>query len=240
MCVVFLTSNHAEHIKVLTTALYAPLRLTERERKARERDYVFHCPQCWSVSLNSPQRLISHTVWPHTILHRYTHLNKWAKAKEWDTVSKGDKTFYPQCWTCHNAVLFFHFLPRSSILFHLMGLLLWLADRNTQYHLFLKEKRIKIDHGVTAHSNSSESVTLVWMHCHLLDEWHSTGHRCNLDWTLLFWNFLPNTILALISGHRSFRASHLSHKCCVTNQMFVKITLTPQEHNVISTSLINK
>lgn len=62
MCVVFLASNHAEHIKVLTTALYAPLRLTERETLGRERDCVFHCPQCWSACLNSPQQLISHTV----------------------------------------------------------------------------------------------------------------------------------------------------------------------------------
>lgn len=198
MCVVFLTSNQAEHIKVLTTALYAPLRLTERERKA-ERETVSSTAHSVGQCVWIPHSGSYLTQYDLTPSYTHTHLNKWANVKEWDTVRKGNKTFYPQCWTSNNAVLSFISSPVLSVLFHLIGFfLLRLAERHTQYHLFLKGKWIKIDHGVTAHSNSSEWVTLVWMHCHLLDEWHITGENCIPGWT-----FLDN-IWALSSGHRSF------------------------------------
>jgi len=96
--VVFLTSNHAEHIKVLTTALYAPLRLTERERKARERETKSSTAHSVGQCVWIPHRGSYLTQYDLTPSYTHTHLNKWAKAKEWDTVSKGDKTFYPQRW----------------------------------------------------------------------------------------------------------------------------------------------
>lgn len=64
-----------------TTALYAPLRLTERERNA-ERE---------TLCLPLPTVLVSVSEFP---TEAHTQL---ANTKEWDTVRKEDKTFYPQC-----------------------------------------------------------------------------------------------------------------------------------------------
>lgn len=120
MCAVFLTSNQAEHIKVLTTALYAPLRLTEKERKA-ERETVSSTAHSLGQCVWIPHSGSYLTQYDLTPSYTHTHLNKWANAKEWDTVRKGDKTFYPQCWTSHNAVLSFISSPVLSVLFHLIG-----------------------------------------------------------------------------------------------------------------------
>lgn len=118
----------------------------ERERQ-REREIV-----------SSTAHSIGQFVWiPHSgsyltqydLTPSYTHLNKWANTKEWDTVRKEDKRFYPQCWICYSAVL----SSISSPGFFSSSLTEWPFCRsNTDWNWF-------------------ECIALVWTHCHLLDEW---------------------------------------------------------------------
>lgn len=148
MCVVFLASNHAEHIKVLNSSLCSSETYRKRDTRQRERLCLPLPTVLVSVSEFPTAAHISHSMTSHHPTH--THLNKWTNAKEWDTVRKEDKTFYPQCWICHNAVLssISSPVPFCSF-FYLMGFLLGLGDRDTQCHLFLTGKRIKTDYGVS-------------------------------------------------------------------------------------------
>lgn len=141
MCVVFLTSNQAEHIKVLTTALYAPLRLTERERKA-ERETVSSTAHSVGQCVWIPHSGSYLTQYDLTPSYTHTHLNKWANGKEWDTVRKGNKTFYPQCWTSNNAVLSFISSPVLSVLFSFNRDFFAEAGRKTYTIPFVSQRKM--------------------------------------------------------------------------------------------------